>query len=347
MTFIVASFTDLNQPFGVKTMPNPAIADDFEALDTSRLPPNARLRSGTAARLAGLPVTTLRVWERRYAVVAAPKTATGQRLYSTVDVQRLALLKQLSDRGHAIGTIASLSLPELQGLAATTPARSAASTMPGLDLIVVGRSAAQKLHAVGASPRAVHDDLTRAEAEVAIRLATGSTPAAGPDVLLVHLPSLHPALAERALSLAKQSRAATLMVLYAFGAETVAESLRAAGAIVRREPCTGRELSRLLAAAAQSPSAATGLPATSTRRYSDEQLASLAEQPSTVLCECPRHLAEIVSQLAHLEQYSAECDASSPADSALHRHLGGLAGAARAMFEQALDRVVAEEGLSV
>ncbi len=324
------------------------IDDDTQVLDTSRLPPNARLRSGTAARLAGLPVTTLRVWERRYGVVAAPKTPTGQRLYSTLDVQRLALLKQLSDRGHAIGTIASLGLPELQGLAAAAPARSAAAAaVPGLHLVVVGRGAAQKLQAVGARPRQVYDDLAQAEADPLGRPASHPTPVAGPDVLLVHLPSLHPALAERALSLAKQLRAATLLVLYAFGAEAVAESLRAAGTIVRREPCTGRDLARLLATAARAPAPGLGLPTASMRRYTDEQLASLAEQPTTVLCECPRHLAEIVTQLVHFEQYSADCDSRSPADSALHRHLGSLAGAARAMFEQALDRVVVEEGLQV
>ena len=43
---------------------------DHEAQDPLA---DARLRSGTAARLAGLPVSTLRVWERRYAVVDAPK----------------------------------------------------------------------------------------------------------------------------------------------------------------------------------------------------------------------------------------------------------------------------------
>lgn len=327
-----------------------ALDDDMEMLDASRLPLNARLRSGTAARLAGLPVTTLRVWERRYGVVAAPKTPTGQRLYSTLDVQRLALLKQLSDRGHAIGTIAALSLAELQGLASTAPARSAAAAaVPGLHVVVVGRSVAQKLQAVGAAPRRVHDDLTQAEASAsaALAAAAGGTSPAEPDVLVVHLPSLHPALAERALGLAKQQGAGNLIVLYAFGAEAVAESLRAAGAIVRREPCTGRELLRLLAATANAPMPASGPRMPSARRYTDEQLAVLGEVPSTVLCECPRHLAEIVTQLAHFEQYSADCDARSPADSALHRHLGSLAGAARVMFEQALDRVIAEEGLQV
>jgi DNA-binding transcriptional MerR regulator len=330
-------------------MTTDSLDDDLTLLDASRLPVNARLRSGTAARLAGLPVTTLRVWERRYGVVAAPKTPTGQRLYSTLDVQRLALLKQLSDRGHAIGTIAGLALAELQGLASTVPARSAAAAaVPGLHLIVVGRGAAQKLQAVGAAPRRIYDELAQAEAASTSR-ANGSAAdlADAPDVLLVHLPSLHPALAERALGLATQSRAGTLIVLYAFGAEAVAESLRAAGAIVRREPCTGRELMRLLASAAQSPAPASGSRSPSARRYTDEQLAYLGEQPSSVLCECPRHLAEIVTQLAHFEQYSADCDSRSPADSALHRHLGSLAGAARMMFEQALDRVVVEEGLQL
>jgi DNA-binding transcriptional MerR regulator len=312
--------------------------DMTDRLDPSRLPPNARLRSGSAARLAGLPVTTLRVWERRYNVVAAPKTATGQRLYTTQDVQRLALLKQLSDRGHAIGTIAALGLEELQGLAAAAPMAAGAGTVDGPSLVVVGRGVAQKLRPAGGALLAVHEDLAEAE-----RVA--ATPGAvRPEVLLVHLPSLHPVLAERALALRAQFQAAALVVLYAFGAEAVAESLRAAGAVVRREPITGRELARVLTAARPAPAAQPAAGA-GPRRYSDDHLATLAELPTSVICECPRHLAELVMQLAHFEQYSAECDSRSPADAALHRHLGSLAAAARAMFEQALDRVVAEEGI--
>ena len=81
------------------------------------------------------------------------------------------------------------------------------------------------------------------------------------------------------------------------------------------------------------------------RRSSDEALAALAELPSSVACECPRHMAEIVMQLAGFERYSAECLSRSPADAALHRHLGEVAGAARTLFERAVERLVAEEGL--
>ena len=39
----------------------------------------ALFRSGMAARLAGLPVATLRVWERRYGLGGARTTGAGHR----------------------------------------------------------------------------------------------------------------------------------------------------------------------------------------------------------------------------------------------------------------------------
>ncbi len=315
----------------------------------------ARLRSGTAARLSGVPVATLRVWERRYGVVAAPKTPTGQRLYSSHDVQRLRLLKQLSDGGHAIGTIAALALGELDALAREAaqaptadagPARRAPATRRRA--VVVGRAAAQKFAALPTCELlAVHADLDSAEAAAAA--ADGAPTSAdsdAPDVLLVHLVSLQPACVERVLALGVRLQAATMVVLYAFGAEVLAESLRAAGATVRRDPVSGRELARLVAGAT-SVHAAVAAPAAAPHRFSDEALVRLAELPSTVACECPRHIAELVMQLAAFERYSGDCGASSPADAALHRHLSGLAGAARTMFEQALERVIRDEGLAL
>jgi DNA-binding transcriptional MerR regulator len=296
----------------------------------------ARLRSGTAARLAGVPVATLRVWERRYGVVAAPKTATGQRLYSGHDVQRLRLIKQLTERGHAIGTIAALALPALEALAAgelmaAAPLAAATSSRRAW---VVGRAAAQKLQAAGVAPLRVWQDLDEAEAQAEVQAEVQATD----DALA----------ARRVRALAQRLRAQAVVVLYAFGAEAVADALRAAGAAVRREPATGRELAALLGAtpaAALAAPVAAPLPPVEPRRFSDEALAALAELPSSVACECPRHMAEIVLQLAGFERYSAECLSRSPADAALHRHLGEVAGAARTLFERAVERLVAEEGL--
>ena len=44
------------------------------------------------------------------------------------------------------------------------------------------------------------------------------------------------------------------------------------------------------------------------RRFSDESLARLAEMRSPVACECLRHMAEIVAQLAGFERYSQDFD---------------------------------------
>lgn len=307
------------------------MTDSFHAA----VPAAARLRSGTAARLAGLPVATLRVWERRYGVVAAPKTATGQRVYSGHDVQRLRLIRQLTACGHAIGTIATLDLPALQALAAGTTVAAAPDAALSR-LVVVGRAAAQKLRAVGVVAQVVHDDLEQAAA------AGGSAAA-----LLVQLSSLQPSSTDHVLALRDRLGAGVLLVLYAFGAEAVADALRDAGAVVRREPVGGRELAALLGAARPPLAAAAvpALPVVEPRRYSDEALAGLAELPTSLACECPRHVAEIVMQLAGFERYSAECTTRSPADAALHRHLGGVAGAARTLFERALERLVSEEGL--
>ena len=64
----------------------------------------------------GLTPHVLRAWERRYGVVSPPRTDGGQRLYSDLDIERLRLLRRLTDRGHAIGRIASLPIAELARL---------------------------------------------------------------------------------------------------------------------------------------------------------------------------------------------------------------------------------------
>ena len=64
---------------------------------------SSTFRTGAVARMLRMPVATLRVWERRYHLTDTPRSPGGQRLYTSADVQRLALLKQLVDVGHAVG----------------------------------------------------------------------------------------------------------------------------------------------------------------------------------------------------------------------------------------------------
>ena len=80
-------------------------------------------RSGVAARLSGLHPETLRVWERRYAVVEPQRSDGGQRLYSVSDVTRLIHIKQLVDLGHAIGVVAKQSPTTLASMHAAALGR--------------------------------------------------------------------------------------------------------------------------------------------------------------------------------------------------------------------------------
>ncbi|MEM7247572.1 MAG: MerR family transcriptional regulator [Acidobacteriota bacterium] len=74
----------------------------------------------------GLSPHVLRVWERRHQVVSPIRTEGGHRLYSQEDVTRLSLLAELTRSGHRIGSLAALTLDQLQGLrredVASTPA---------------------------------------------------------------------------------------------------------------------------------------------------------------------------------------------------------------------------------
>lgn len=52
-----------------------------------------------AAELTGLPVATLRAWERRYGIVAPQRTDSGYRLYDEECVRRLRSMQQLVQSG--------------------------------------------------------------------------------------------------------------------------------------------------------------------------------------------------------------------------------------------------------
>jgi methanogenic corrinoid protein MtbC1 len=105
-----------------------------------------------AAERSGVNPHLLRAWERRYRVVTPQRTQAGQRLYSDLDVQRLGLLRQLTGQGHSISRIATLSLEELERIAAEDRdqlQRSAAhSSQPeALEFRSAAIAAAQRLDA--------------------------------------------------------------------------------------------------------------------------------------------------------------------------------------------------------
>ena len=65
---------------------------------------------GAVVHRTGLTAQGIRMWEKRYDAVVPKRKDTNRRLYSRTDVERLALMKQLTDAGHSISSIANPSI---------------------------------------------------------------------------------------------------------------------------------------------------------------------------------------------------------------------------------------------
>ncbi len=64
-------------------------------------------------KLTGVPLDTIRAWERRYGAVRPQRGARG-RQYSEKEVQRLKLLRDAVARGHSIGQVAETADEQLR-----------------------------------------------------------------------------------------------------------------------------------------------------------------------------------------------------------------------------------------
>lgn len=82
-------------------------------------------------------------------------------------------------------------------------------------------------------------------------------------------------------------------------------------------------------------------------RYTHEQLAMLLEISSTVKCECPNHLARIVTSLLGFEEYARDCENLNAEDARIHRLLYEHANQARAVLDEALTELIAHEGIEL
>lgn len=308
-------------------------------------------RIGSVSRLAGIPVSTLRMWEGRHGAFAPAKTGGQHRLYTEDDVVRARLLRQLTDAGHSIGGIARLPVGQLQEM--LVQARSADAIQREapprrLAVVVVGSALAARITSGKWQHLLAGDVLDVRGIFPSLDDALLALPGAGPqaDVLLARISALQPGAQAQLESTMAALGVRHAVVLYNFAAEPVVAALRGRGLLLRREPVDDGELAQLLrsitwADAPAQPAAQAPRAAIPPRRYSDEELARIATSPQHMLCECPRHIADIIGQLASFEDYSAHCLNQGEEDAQVHAYLRSVSGSARALFEEALDRVQA------
>lgn len=312
---------------------------------------------GAVAKLTGLTDHTIRVWERRYGAVVTQRAANGRRVYRAADVEKLALLKRLTDTGFSIGQIAANNIEQLREQCQDASAMSSAALPERIGLAVLGdylpaRLLAQESATASIDVRVADSNRDRFAADLRYQAV---------DIVVLETPVLDSAHAEQLHDYMTLCGASRGIIVYGFGRTRDVDRLRQANIVVLRAPVDVEDVHaavlrsythpHLAKAPSEQPAhddspdwnfEATIAP----RRFNQQQLANLANTSSAIDCECPKHLAQLVGDLSAFEIYSANCANRDDDDAALHRYLQQTTAQARALIEVALQKVAAAEGLS-
>ena len=180
------------------------------------------------------------------------------------------------------------------------------------------------------------------------------------DVIVVESPVLDSSVLTRLLDLMGQANAARGVLVYSFGRTRDIDLATDSRVHVLRAPVNVDEVRAAVmrAFAPSAPARQTVQPQAETpasdwdfsgpvapRRFNNLQLATLARASTSIDCECPHHLAQLVGDLSAFEVYSDNCANRDEEDAALHRYLHQTTAQARALVEAALERVAAAEGI--
>lgn len=300
-------------------------------------------RTGAAARLAGLPVETLRVWERRYSLSDAQRSERGQRLYSAEQVTRLGLLKQLVDQGHSIGVLAGLNRDQLQSMLGLDGQARAVAAAP-VRVLLVGAMLTRRVAAMGQG--ALGLDVRGHCADLAQAVDMPQDPDA--DVLVIEQSELDERAVPAVVAAREAAGVGAVVVLYRFCSSATIRALRAQGCLVARIPADLNELALLCQSALTGHRPPLHEPVTTAvapPRFADEDLANITAAGNRLTCECPRHLSDLLLMVGSFERYSQQCASRNPQDAALHAELALASGRARVVLEAAMERLAIEEGL--
>jgi hypothetical protein len=222
----------------------------------------------------------------------------------------------------------------------------------GCRLVVIGKSLAVRFEAARDSLTAVTLVASYRDTE-SFQTAVRAVKA---DVLVIEEPTLQAETVQRLVDWMMRVNATHAIVVYRFAAQATLRSLPSSKCSALRAPVDPQMIqTHCVALMAGAAAAGYGELATSPvatesarpRRYDDETLARLATLSSAVQCECPRHLAELISALCAFENYSAQCESRNPGDAALHAYLHATTSRARHMIETALAQVIEAENISV
>jgi|APLak6261679142_1056127.scaffolds.fasta_scaffold00042_32 Ni,Fe-hydrogenase maturation factor len=178
-------------------------------------------------------------------------------------------------------------------------------------------------------------------------------PALKPSVVIVDLAEFGEDADERLRGALERIGAELNIVTYSFARRALIRSLQSQQVRVLQSPITLEVLQAHLAPLVirnvlQSARKELSMdPSPVPPRFSREQLGKLMEVASSVQCECPNHLAQVVERLQAFEAYSKDCENKNDADRAIHAALYKASAGARLEMEKALELLIKHENLTV
>lgn len=186
-----------------------------------------------------------------------------------------------------------------------------------------------------------------------------------PQVLVANIELIPGAVPDGPQQLVRDIQAELLIAVYSFArreelAALTAPNMRPLRAPIRLEFLRAQMMSvivRDVLARTPTPTPPPPPPATARRsspsstlsmaappmRFTPHQLGKLAEMTTSVDCECPNHLSDLVTSLQAFERYSQSCQSRNKADAELHQRLYLATAQARHMMETALEDLIKQE----
>lgn len=311
---------------------------------------------GAVTERTGLNAPGIRMWEKRYGAVVPLRTETNRRLYRSEDVERLILLKSLTDRGHAISRIANLNRKQLQAL------HDESSGEPEFVESSTEAEAAErrKVMIVSGAIAGMLEDMDLFEADVvgkleSLDLVSGQSSFPKSDLLIVEADALFLETISKLRNAVQACEAKLTLVVYRFASSKTVTALAKAidGVRLLKAPVSDIQLRReclillnLLRGDSMGKSVRQPGPIPD-RLYDADQLDRLSRISSTVECECPQHMAELLKSLSAFEKYSEECEDQNADDALMHAFLHRTTAHVRRTMEEALRHLIHSEGLNL
>jgi len=281
--------------------------------------PSELYKIGTVAKLTGIAVERLRAWERRYGLTPASREGKT-RFFSGTQVERLTRIKRLIDQGHPVSTLINLDdealnerLQQITDDARLNRDYAADDESPSPRVGLIGTQLLM-LEQMLAEPSRVNVASRWVNLSVAIPELIDADQA--PDVVVVLLGSITPDSLVELHDLPAKTKP---LVVYHYATEEGLAVAADSDWEILRWPVAWRDIEDAVVRQAHTSLRA---PRLADRRFSDEQLLSIASIQPGLGCAGPADLVNLISALNAFSDHSRACWSQQQTSQAKPRRAG-------------------------